>query len=195
MVVLLDRIRNLQTSSMMNMNSIVQYICLIIYYGFATYLPDSYSPLFGKISNAIRIFLCRRIFRYCGNVSNINRKVYFGTGNLIEIGDYSSIGANSVIPKNTIIGKYVMMAPEIHIVANNHKFDNTEIPMCFQHSIEGQTPTIIEDDCWIGVRAIFTPGHRIGKGSIIAAGAVVTKDVEPYSIIGGNPAKLIRKRK
>lgn len=170
-------------------------VCLVLYYGFATYLPDSYSPLFGKISNAIRIFLCRRIFKYCGNVSNINRKVYFGTGNLIEIGDYSSIGANNVIPKNTIIGKYVMMAPEIHIVANNHKFDSTKIPMCFQHSIEGQTPTIIEDDFWIGVRAIFTPGHRIGKGSIIAAGAVVTKDVEPYSIIGGNPAKLIRKRK
>lgn len=177
------------------MNSIVRSICLIMYYGFATYLPDSYSPILGKLSNAIRIFLCRRIFKYCGKVSNINRKVYFGTGVNIEIGDYSSMGANSVIPKNTIIGKYVMMAPEIHIVANNHKFDNTVTPMCFQHSIEGKTPTVIEDDCWVGVRAIFTPGHTIGKGSIIAAGSVVTKDVEPYSIVGGNPAKLIRKRK
>lgn len=88
-----------------------------------------------------------------------------------------------------------MMAPEVHIVANNHTFSDTEKPMCFQGSIEGVTPTIIDDDCWIGVRVILTPGHHIGKGSILAAGAVVTKDVEPYSIVGGNPAKLIRKRK
>lgn len=127
-------------------------------------------------------------------MSNIDRKAYFGNGMNIEMGDYSSIGANSVIPNNTIIGKFVMMAPEIHIVANNHNFNKTDIPMCFQGSIEGQTPTIINDDCWIGVRAIFTPGHTIGEGSIIAAGAVVTKNIEPYSIVGGNPAKLIRKR-
>lgn len=111
------------------------------------------------------------------------------------IGDYSGIGENCVIPKDTIIGKYVMMAPEVHIVANNHTFDDTEKPMCFQGSVEGQSPTVIEDDCWIGVRSIFTPGHHIGKGSIIGAGSVVTRDVEPYSIVGGNPAKLIRKRR
>ncbi len=168
---------------------------LILYYGFAQYLPSSYSPFFGKISNAIRIFCCHRIFKYSGEVSNIDRKVYFGNGMNIEIGDYSSIGANSVIPNNTVIGKFVMMAPEVHIVANNHSFDETDIPMCFQGSIKGLTPTIIKDDCWIGVRTIFTPGHTIGEGSIVAAGAVVTKDIEAYSIVGGNPARLIRKRK
>lgn len=168
---------------------------LLMYYGFAQYLPGSYTPVFGKFSNALRIFCCRRIFKYCGKVSNIDRKAYFGNGKNIEIGDYSSIGANSIIPNNTIIGMYVMMAPEVHIVANNHSFDHTDLPMCFQGSIEGKNPTVIEDDCWVGVRTIFTPGHRIGKGSIIAAGAVVTKDVEPYTIVGGNPAKLIRKRK
>lgn len=113
----------------------------------------------------------------------------------MEIGDYSGIGEDCVIPNNTVIGKYVMMAPEVHIVANNHTFNDTETPMCFQSSIVGETPTTIGDDCWIGVRVILTPGHHIGKGSILAAGAVVTKDVEPYSIVGGNPAKLIRKRK
>lgn len=57
-----------------------------------------------------------------------------------------------------------------------------------------QPITIIEDDCWIGVRSILTPGRHIKKGSIIAAGAIVTKDFDEYSIIGGNPAHLIKKR-
>lgn len=170
-------------------------VCLVIYYGFASHLPSSYSPFGGKIYNAVRRFCCRRIFKYCGNHIVIDRHAYFGNGKNLEIGDYSSIGESCVVPKDTIIGKYVMMAPEVHIVANNHTFSDIEKPMCFQGSIEGQTPTVISDDCWIGVRAIFTPGHRIGKGSIVGAGSVVTKDVEPYSIVGGNPAKLIRKRK
>ena len=53
---------------------------------------------------------------------------------------------------------------------------------------------VIGDDCWIGVRSILTPGHTIGQGSIIAAGSVVTHDVQPYTIVGGNPAKPIRSR-
>ena len=120
---------------------------------------------------------------------------YFGTGRNIEIGDYSGIGENCVIPKNTIIGKYVMMAPQVHIVANNHNFSNTETPMCFQGSPDNPPVTIIEDDCWIGTHVILTPGRRVKKGTIVAAGAVLTKDFDEYSIVGGNPAKLIRKRK
>lgn len=173
----------------------IRYLFLVLYYGFAQHLPSSYSIWGGKFCNMIRIFCCHKIFKYCGKVSTIDRHAYFGNGRNVEIGDYSGIGENCVIPNNTVIGKYVMMAPEVHIVANNHTFSDTEKPMCFQGSIEGVTPTIIDDDCWIGVRVILTPGHRIGKGSILAAGAVVTKDVEPYSIVGGNPAKLIRKRK
>ena len=188
-------------AKMMNMNMVATLkkwggvIFLVVYYGFASHLPSSYLRFGGSFFNATRVFCCRRIFKYCGKNVNVDRHAYFGNGRYLEIGDYSSIGEECVVPKDTIIGKYVMMAPEVHIVANNHTFSDTEKPMCFQGSIEGQTPTIIDDDCWIGVRAILTPGHHIAKGSILAAGAVVTKDVEPYSIVGGNPAKLIRKRK
>ena len=87
-----------------------------------------------------------------------------------------------------------MMAPEVHIVANNHNFADTSIPMCFQEPEQTHLPTTIGDDCWIGVRSILTPGHTIGQGSIIAAGSVVTHDVQPYTIVGGNPAKPIRSR-
>ena len=88
-----------------------------------------------------------------------------------------------------------MMAPKVHIVANNHYFSNTDKPMCFQGSPNNKPVTVIEDDCWIGVRVIMTPGRHVKKGTIVAAGAVLTKDFDEYSIVGGNPAKLIRKRK
>lgn len=171
-----------------------RFFFLLLYYVFAYYMPDSYSPFCGRIANSIRVFCVKHIFKSCGNKTIVNRHVYFGNGSNVKLGNYSSIGAYNVIPNNTTIGNYVMLAPSIHIIANNHNFDRTDIPMCFQGSVEGKTPTIIQDDCWIGVRAILTPGHTIGKGSIIAAGSVVTKDVEPYSIMGGMPAKLIRKR-
>ncbi len=170
-------------------------IFTVIYYGLAYHLPGSYVPLFGKPSNALRKMCARHMFRSCGRITTIDRHAYFGTGSEIEIGDMSGIGAHCVVPGNTIIGKYVMMAPEVHIVNNNHNISSTDIPMCMQGCDTDHPPTVIEDDVWLGVRAILTPGHRIGRGSIVAAGAVVTKDVPPYSIVGGNPAKVIRSRK
>lgn len=169
--------------------------CLSLYYGFAQFLPSSYSPVIGRFCNRIRVACCKGIFKKCGKLTTVNRCAYFGTGENVELGDNSSIGAYCVVPKNTKIGKYVMMGPEVHIVQINHRFDDTEVPMVFQGTDDIMPMTVIEDDCWIGLRSILTPGHHIGCGSIIAAGAVVTKDVEPYSIVGGNPAKLIRKRK
>lgn len=175
--------------------SIVRFVFLVTYYCVARFLPGSYSPVFGRIANRIRILCVRHIFKYCGKISTVDRMAYFGTGKGIEIGDYSGIGENCVIPNNTIIGKYVMMAPDVHIVANNHNFSDTEKPMCFQGSPTNPPVTVIEDDCWIGVRVIMTPGRHIRKGTIVAAGAVLTKDFPEYSIVGGNPAKMIRKRK
>lgn len=180
---------------MLILKKIRALFCLFFYYGFAQHLPNSYSPVIGSVSNFIRVWCCHGIFKKCGSIKTINRHAYFGTGKNVEIGDYSGIGENCVIPTNTIIGKYVMMAPEVHIVANNHQFKDPSRPICFQGPDYSKNQTIIEDDVWLGVRAILTPGHTIGQGSIVGAGAVVTKDVEPYSIVGGNPAKLIRKRK
>lgn len=138
---------------------------LLIYYGFATHLPGSYMPVVGRMSNAIRVFCAKRIFKKCGKITTIDRHAYFGNGSEIEIGDYSGIGENCVVPHNTRIGRYVMMAPEVHIVANNHKFADTSIPMCFQKAEQTHLPTTIGDDCWIGVRSILTPGphHWPGK--------------------------------
>ena len=168
---------------------------LMLYYGFASYLPNSYSPYFGKIFNSFRIYLCKNIFKKCGKLTTVNRGVYFGNGRDVEIGDYSGLGSNNHLPNNIKIGNYVMMGPDVYIVGNgeNHCYKRIDIPMCDQGK-QIVNPTIIEDDCWIGARVIMTSGRHVSKGSIVAAGAVLTKDFEAYSIVGGNPAQLIKKR-
>ena len=92
-----------------------------------------------------------------------------------------------------------MIAPRVTIVTGNHKFD---IPGMYMQQINDSMKTkeddvdiIIGNDVWIGTRSIILPGVKIGNGVIIGAGAVVTKDVPPYAIVGGNPAKIIKFRK
>ena len=86
-----------------------------------------------------------------------------------------------------------MMAPNVAIIATNHVCDRTDIPMNAQGAVERMIT--IEDDVWIGYGAIILGGVTIGNGSIVAAGAVVTTDVQPYTIVGGVPAQSIKCRK
>lgn len=176
--------------------TIKQAICLALYYGFAQYLPSSYSivPWIGRASNALRVILCHGIFKKCGKITTVNRKACFGSGRNIEMGDGSGLGAYCNIPSNTIIGKNVMMGAKVLILSRNHKFDRTDIPMCQQGYYDNKQ-TIIEDDCWIGHNVQFTPGRHVAKGTIVGMGSVLTKDFPPYSIVGGAPAKFIKSRK
>lgn len=176
--------------------TIKQAICLTLYYGIAQYLPNSYSaiPWIGRASNALRVMLCHGIFKKCGHIRTINRRVSFGAGHRIEIGDESGIGANTTIPNGTIIGNHVMLSRQCFILNRNHKFDRTDIPINDQ-GFEDYAQTIIEDDCWIGMRTVLTPGRHVSKGTIVGMGSTLTKDFPPYSIVGGAPAKLIKNRK
>lgn len=111
------------------------------------------------------------------------------------IGDFSGVGDNARIPKGVTIGNDVMIGRDLKIFTKNHKSDRTDIPMRLQGFTE-ISPLVIKNDVWIGDDVIITAGCcHIGEGSILAAGAVVTKDVEPYCVVGGNPAKVIRYRK
>lgn len=122
--------------------------------------------------------------------------LYGGEAGLgLKIGDNSSIGPYSYIGCSGYIeiGANVMMSPRVSIYSENHNFEDSEVDMIEQ----GVTRSFvkIEDDCWIASNSIILAGVTIGRGSIIAAGSVVTKDVPPYSIVGGNPARVIRSRK
>ena len=172
---------------------IAKLFAIALYYGIAQYLPDSYTRVVGPLSNWIRVRLCHIIFKKCGHIRTINRKVYFATGSKIEIGDESGIGARTVLPSDTIIGNNVMLSRDCFILARNHRFDRLDIPI----NDQGHYPalqTIIEDDCWIGLRTIMTPGRHIRRGTIVGMGSCLTKDFPEYSIVGGAPAKLIKSR-
>lgn len=171
----------------------IKKCCLILYYLIARHLPTSDSP-YSLQAKSIRYFLCRHIFKYCGHAVNIEHGVFFGNGNEIEIGNYSGLGINAKLSGPLKIGHNVMMGPDVMVYTQNHNFDRLDIPMIQQGNTASQ-PVIIEDDVWIGARAIILPGIRIETGAIIAAGAVVTKDVKSYMIVGGNPAKPIKTRK
>lgn len=116
-------------------------------------------------------------------------------GGSITIGKRCSINQYTIIngQGNVKIGDNVMIAAFVSIFAGNHNFSNIEIPMRDQ-GMTTKGGIIIENDVWIGTHSVILDGVKIGTGSIIAAGAVVINNVEPFSIIGGVPGKLIRRR-
>lgn len=115
-------------------------------------------------------------------------------GEGLRVGDHSNIGPLAYIGCSGFIeiGSGVMMGPRVSLMAETHKFDDASRPMK-QQGVE-RSFIRIEDDVWIGVNATVLSGVTVGRGSIIAAGAVVTKDVAPYSVVAGIPAKVIRMR-
>lgn len=163
-----------------------------LYYHLARHLPVSYLRG-GGVASKIRLFLCRRIFEHCGKNVNIEKDASFGLGFHIRIGDNSGLGVNCFVPDGSIIGDNVMMGPNCYIHQRNHAFERTDIPM-IQQGYKDKKPVVIEDDVWIGRDVTIMVGRHIAQGTIVAANSVVTKDFPPYSIIGGNPAKLIKSR-
>lgn len=85
------------------------------------------------------------------------------------------------------------MGPDVTILSQTHNIERTDIPMGKQGMREAEV--IIGNDVWIGMRSIIMPGVKIGDGAVIGAGAVVTKDVLDYAIVGGVPARIIKYRK
>lgn len=114
-------------------------------------------------------------------------KLFIGSRSYIN--SYSVIGCNQSIT----IGENVMIANHVSIRDTDHRFDKLDKPMIDQGITTA--PIVIEDDVWIGHGAVITKGVKIGKGAIVGANAVVTKDVAPYDIVGGIPAKKIKNRR
>lgn len=112
-----------------------------------------------------------------------------GIGDVI-IGNNSMVGIGSVLTGPVEIGNNVIMAQHVGISGLNHGYTDIDIPIRDQKCTAAVVK--IEDDCWIGTNAVITAGVTIGKHAIVAGGSVVTKDVPPYSVVGGNPARILR---
>ncbi len=159
-----------------------------LYKIFAQKLPKSQHSSFAKKA---RCFWAKRIVSKFGKNVNIEKNAYFGP--LLEIGDNSGIGVDCEIYGPVTIGKNVMMGPEVVIYTTGHKHDRIDIPM-IEQGLDDAKPVVICDDVWIGRRAMIMPGVKIGKGCIVGAGAVVTKNIPDYSIVGGTPARVVKSR-
>ncbi|ENS9294068.1 acyltransferase [Neisseria gonorrhoeae] len=140
-------------------------------------LPPSHMRGIGIIGRRVLGFLARRISPHIGRGAYVFPDTVLGDG--------SGIGANCEICRGLVVGKNVMMGPECLLYSTNHKFDREN------KRFEGYTeirPITLEDDVWPGRRVIVMAGVTVGRGSVVGAGAVVTKDIPPYSLAAGNPA-------
>ena len=170
---------------------LIRAFAILTYDLIAVHLPASHQKWsFG--AKRLRAFCARHMLTSCGENVNVERHARFGRG--VTLGDRSGIGINASIGEQTHIGSDVMMGPDCVIYTRNHRFDRLDIPMREQ-GYGPVEPVVIGDDCWIGGRVTILPGVHIGNGAVIAAGAVVTKDVPPYAVVGGVPAKIIYNRK
>ncbi|MDE0582109.1 acyltransferase [Planococcus sp. A6] len=158
----------------------------LILFTVGSLFPTSYYPL-GDVGKKFRYFCASRVVEEIGENVNIERGSIIQ--NSLKIGDNSGIGVKCVLG-DVVIGKNVMMGPECLIYSTNHYFDKKSLSF---HGKTESKPVVIEDNVWIGARAIILPGVNIGKGAIVGAGSIVTKNVPPYSIAAGNPAKIVKK--
>jgi len=134
---------------------------------------------------------CYRLARIkIGKGSTIHTKTRFYNPRNIIIGEDTIVGEGAVLDGRArlIVGSHVDIVSEVMIYNSQHDIENENFTAV-------DKPVVIEDYVFIGPRAIILPGVTIGKGAIVAAGAVVTKDVPPYAIVGGVPAKIIGERK
>lgn len=172
------------------MNKVKKLIGYILYGLLGSWLPHYACGITWKFSKLIRQISGKLLFDNCGKNVDIGRHCKLSSQ--ISLGDNSGIGDNAYIQGKVIIGNNVMMAPNVAIIATNHNFGRKDIPMNQQGSID--MAINIEDDVWIGYGAKILAGVTINKGVVIAAGAVVTADVPEYTIVGGVPARMIKKR-
>ena len=148
------------------------------------YIPSHHLRRFGYRLAGMKI----------GKSSSIHMGLRLYNPTNIIIGDDSIIGENSVLDGRSklIVGNHVDIASEVMIYNSEHNI-NAEHFAAMENIVE--EPVIIEDYVFIGPRVIILPGVKIGKGAIVGAGAVVTKEVPPFAIVGGVPAKIIGERK
>jgi len=146
----------------------------------------------------MKMLLLRSAFRQCGRYFLFDPDGHY-TFRTIEVGDDVSIGAGSILmasESKIIIGNKVMFGPNVMVIGGDH---NTSVVGRFMYDVKEKRPeddldVIIEDDVWVGSGATILKGVKVGRGSVIAAGAVVNREVLPYTIVGGIPAKEISTR-
>lgn len=151
-----------------------------------------------RLINRLKMLLLMPAFERHGKHFLFDPDGFYSFRN-IEVGDYVSLGRGPVLlasESKIRIGNKVMFGPGVTIIGGNH---NASVVGKFMYDVHEKRPeddqdVVIEEDVWVGTGAILLKGIRVGRGSIIAAGAVVNRDVPPYTICGGVPARVLSAR-
>ncbi len=154
----------------------------------------TFSEAFSLVPYVFGVILRYEFYRFA--LRRCGRNVIIESGTVFLYRDVS-LGSNVNVARQVIVhhcdlGDYVLVGEGSSLLsgARYHNFERTDLPMVLQGG--RKTRIRIDEDCWIGVRSVVMAD--VGRGSIVGAGSVVTRKVEPYSIVAGNPARLIRKR-
>lgn len=138
----------------------------------------------------LRRCICRIFMKRFGKGSAIYRNVDIRTPKNITIGDFTIINKHCIIDGRggLVIGNNVDIAQDVSIWTEQHDYNSDDyISVC--------KPVIIEDYVWIASKAIILPGVKIGEGAVVACGSIVTKNIDPFTVVAGIPAKTIARRK
>ena len=108
----------------------------------------------------------------------------------VRIGHHTLVGIRNTLIGPLTIGNHVILAQNVVLSGLNHLYEDAMLPISLQGV--SKQKIIVEDDCWIGANSVITAGVRIGRHAVVAAGSVVTKDVPPFCVVGGCPAKIIK---
>ena len=150
----------------------------------------------------IKVFFRTRKLKKCGKTSFISKNCCFQGGKNISVGERCHIGQGAFFVStraNIIIKDDVVFGPFVMIYTGDHPLDIlgkhiSEISDKDKTSGRYDEDVLIESGCWIGARAIILKGVKIGRGSVVGAGSIVTKSIPPYSIYTGVPSKKVRSR-
>ena len=161
-----------------------------LYHLIGKHLPVSYVPIFGKLGTFVRRKCAEKMLSKCGVKVNIEKGAEFSIRS--TVGNFSGIGVNASFGE-VHIGENVLMGRDCVGISRNHAFMRMDTIIKKQGYLTEQ-PIYIGNDVWIGHRVIILPGVHIGDGCVIGAGSVVTKDTPAYSVVAGNPARVIKYR-
>jgi len=154
--------------------------------------------------------ILKKFFNYVRNILNLNVRYpfvkygsdvhiqwnveFFSPNNRVSIGNHVGINSGTVIISDLVVGNYVLIAPRCGFInRGEHTYDVCGQPIYYGPRARSEV-IIIKDDVWIGYGSTILGGVTIGEGSIVAAGSIVINDVPEYTIVAGNPAKLIKMR-
>lgn len=161
----------------------------LIYLLFFKNTPEDYRP-YALFFPRIRKWLVTNYLKSCGKKLRVKSGAEISLN--AQVGNESELGTRCMIQANVTIGDHVIMGPDIKIYSRNHKTERLDIPI--QKQGKHYLSTTIGNDVWIGANAIIVAGVNVGNHAIIAAGAIVTKDVPDFAVVGGCPAKVLKYR-